>query len=581
MFERMKHDEVATSVLIIGDGCAGRRTAIALARQDVDCLVVSKQSQEDTGGMHASDGINAALGNADPEDRWDIHAADTVREGRFLNQPEAVELLCKTAPDRVEELQDWGCDFTTTDDGAIAQRYVDAQSYRRTCFVGDRTADAVATTLGEQAEEHGVSFREDVFVTKLLGDRGKIAGALGYDMSDGHFIVFKAKAVVLADGGYAQLYKRNSATGYDAIGLGPALALDAGAPLQDLELVQFHPTGLVAPDELHGALVPDAVRGEGGTLFNSDGDRFMAEYSPEKLELDTRDVVARAIYQELQDGNGTGDGGVLLDITDRAADVLQERLPRLYDTLQEHGIDIAEDAIAVAPTAHYTMGGVRVDPETGQAGVEGLFAVGEAASGVHGANRLGGNGLADAVVFGKIYGTHIAEYATDAAQEPVPADQIEDHVQTLDTYLATDDGHDPQHVLQQLQELMWRHAGIVRDAGVLKDGLTNLKTVQEQAEQLQVDGGRTSDDFAAAMAVRSLLPLAEAVIRGALEREESRAAHYRDDFPDEDDAWRQNIVYRTDDDGELVLDTAAVPEIPAAIQQALDEDHSMVYDDLD
>lgn len=576
------HEVIETEVLIIGSGGGGLRTAIELDEHDIDCLLLGKREHGDAHTVKAAGGINAALGSLDPEDRWDIHAADTLKEGHFINQPEAVEMLCKNVPDRVQELQDWGCDFNLTEDGDINQRYFGAQAYRRTCFVGDHTGDAIEQTLVEKAKECEIPYRQNTYITKLLADSGKVAGAVGYDMDSGGFIVFRATAVVLAAGGYSQVYKRSSSRNDENTGDGPALAYEAGVPLRDMEMVQFHPTGMVWPEEKSGSLVTEAVRGEGGKLFNADGERFMEEYSPKQMELDARDVVARANYQEIQEGRGTEDGGVLLDISHKDADFIKERLPSMYEKLKEYNdVDITEEAMEVAPTSHYSMGGVKIDFETGQTTVEGLFAVGEVTSGLHGGNRLGGNSLAEIVTFGDIFGGHIAEYTEDAPQEPIVEDEVQDHLQYLEETLDADGEHRPQEVVAELRELMWDHAGIVRDADRMEEGLQKLEDVKEKAEDLRVKGGITGEDFEWAMNLRFMLPVAESILRGALMREESRAAHYRTDYPDKDEDWRKNIIFYQDDDGEMASRVEDVPPVPRSIKKALDEGHELDYHHLE
>jgi succinate dehydrogenase / fumarate reductase flavoprotein subunit len=577
----MGYDVVETEVLIIGAGGAGVRTAIELDKNGVDCLILGKREHGDAHTTWAAGGINAALGSLDPEDRWDIHAADTLKEGHYINQPEAVEMLCKNVPERVLELQEWGCDFNLTDDGTINQRYFGAQAYRRTCFVGDHTGEALLETLVDRAKELDIPYRENTFITKILAESGKAAGAIGYDMETGDYIVFKATAVVLAAGGYTEVYNKSSSREDENTGDGPALAYDVGVPLRDMEMVQFHPTGMVKPEGWEGRLVTEAVRGEGGKLYNSEGERYMEKYSPKQMELDARDVVARANFKEIQEGRGTEDGGVLLDISHKSKEFIKERLPKMYRQFKEHGVDISEEPMEVAPTAHYSMGGVKIDFETGQTSVEGLFAVGEVTSGLHGGNRLGGNSLAEIVTFGTIFGGHIAEYVGDAPQEPIVEEEIEEHLQQLED-LASDQGkHDPEDIIQELRDLMWEHAGIVRTEEKLEEGLAELEDVKEKAESISVSGDKTGKSFEWALDLHFMLPVTEAILRGALEREESRAAHYREDHQDEKEAWRKNIVYTRADDGSMELHTEDVPPVPRAMKRALEEGHELDYHHLE
>ncbi len=577
----MDYKEIETDVLIIGAGGAGVRTAIELDENDVDCTILGKREHGDAHTTWAAGGINASLGSLDPEDRWDIHAADTLKEGHFINQPEAVEMLCKNVPDRVLELQEWGCDFNETEDGKINQRYFGAQAYRRTCFVGDRTGEAILETLVEEAKRRDIPYQDWVFITKILADSGKAAGAIGYDMESGEYVVYRATAVVLAAGGYTEMYKRSSSRADENTADGPALAYQAGVPLRDMEMVQFHPTGMVKPEDWRGRLVTEAVRGEGGKLYNTDGERFMEKYSPKKMELDARDIVARANWQEIHEGRGTEDGGVLLDISHKDEDFIKERLPKMYRQFKEHGVDITEEPMEVAPTAHYSMGGVKIDFETGQTNVEGLFAVGEVTSGLHGGNRLGGNSLAEIVTFGQIFGGHIAEYAEDAAREPVLDEEVQDHIETLEDIVSGEGGHEPTELIEELRDLMWEHAGIIRTGERLEKGLQKLETIKRKARNVSVDGNKTDKDFEWAMDLRFMLPVAEAVLRSAHKRDESRAAHYREDHPEKDEHWRKNIVCERKADGTMDLHTKEVPPVPRAIRKALDEGHELDYHHLE
>lgn len=576
----MEYTEIETEVLVIGAGGAGVRTAIELDKHDTDCLVLGKREHGDAHTTWAAGGINAALGSLDDEDRWDIHAADTLKEGHFINQPKAVELLTKNMPDRIHELEEWGMDFNRTDDGKINQRYFGAQAYRRTCFVGDHTGEALLDTLVEEAKRRNIPYRENTFITKIVAEQGKAAGAIGFDMETGQPLVFDADAVVLAAGGHAEVYKRSSSRDDENTGDGAALALDAGVPLRDMEMVQFHPTGMVKPEDWEGRLVTEAVRGEGGKLFNADGDRFMETYSPKQMELDARDVVARANWQEIHEGRGTEDNGVYLDISHKDEAFIKERLPKMYRQFQEHGVDISEEPMEVAPTSHYSMGGVKVDFTTGQTTVEGLFAVGEVTSGLHGGNRLGGNSLAEIVTFGTITGKHVAAFVDDAPRETVPEPVIESHLDELDDMVNSGGSYTPEELIAKIRDIMWEHGGIIRTADALEDGIEKLETVKEHAKDVKIEGDTTSKTFEYGLDLQFMLPVAESILRSALLREESRAAHYRDDFPEKDDEWRKNIIV-TREDGNLQLNTENVPAIPHVMQKALDEGHELDYHHLE
>ncbi len=574
-----KHDGdiVETDVLIVGAGAAGLRAAIELAREGVDVLVLGKRRHGDAHTVWAAGGINASLGNLDPNDRWEIHAADTIGEGHFVNDPRAVEILAREAPERVCELRDWGCPFSLTEDGELNQRYFGAQSFRRTCFAGDRTGEAMLGTLVAKAKEEGVPYREDVYVTKLLKSGGRVNGAAGFDMQSGRRLLFRARAVVLAAGGYTSIYRRGSSRPDENNGDAMALAYEAGAALKDMEFVQFHPTGMIEPEEMDGRLVTEAVRGEGGRLYNSKGERFMERYSPKHMELDARDVVARANYHEIQEGRGTPDGAVLLDISHRAPGYIKERLPNMYEQFMEQGVDITEDPMKVSPTAHYGMGGIEVDPETCATAVEGLFAVGESTAGVHGANRLGGNSLAETVVFGKILGEHLAHVLDDLPPVPLDEEAARKHFAALEALAAGTGGSEPEDLINNLRDLVWDHAGIVRTGDGLREGMKKLRDLKERTGELEIPDASLNQWLEHVLNLRAMLTAAEAVMRGALAREESRGAHHREDFPEEADGWRKNILCARDEEGGMYLWTEPVGEVPAAIRKALDEDYSLDY----
>ena len=570
-------DLVETDVLIVGAGAAGLRVAIELAREGVDVLVLGKRRHGDAHTVWAAGGINASLGTLDPDDRWEIHAADTVGEGHFVNDPRAVEILAREAPERIRELRDWGCPFSLTEDGELNQRYFGAQSFRRTCFAGDRTGEAILGTLVDKARAEGVAYREDVYVTKLLKSGGRVNGTAGFDMRSGRRLLFGARAVVLAAGGYTSIYRRGSSRPDENNGDAMALAYEAGAALKDMEFVQFHPTGMIEPEEMEGRLVTEAVRGEGGRLYNSEGERFMERYSPKHMELDARDVVARANYREIQEGRGTSDGAVLLDISHRDPDYIKDRLPNMYEQFMEQWVDITEEPMKVSPTAHYGMGGIEVDPETCATAVEGLFAVGESSAGVHGANRLGGNSLAETVVFGKILGEHLAQTLDDL--QPVPLDEgtAREHFAALDALASNTGGDEPEELIDELRDLVWDHAGIVRTGDGLQEGIEKLRDLEARAGNLTFPDASPSRRLEHVLNLRAMLTAAEAVMRGALAREESRGAHHREDFPEEADGWRKNILCAREEGGDMHLWTEPVAEVPAGVQKALDEDYSLDY----
>jgi len=579
---------VDVSVLIVGAGAAGARTAIELADRGVeDVLVLGKRGHGDAHTTWARGGINGALGTHDSEDEPAIHAADTLEEGHFLNDPEMVETVTEQMPARLRELDEWGMAFSRTDDGAIDQRYFGAQSFRRTAFAGDHTGESLLDTLVGKARELEVPYRENVMITKLLSDGVESYGAVGFDMDTGEFVLFNAGAVVLAAGGYAAVYNRHTSRDDENNGDGPALAYDAGGTLADMEFVQFHPTGMAVDDgdpewePWSGRLVTEAVRGEGGRLYNADGERFMERYSPDQMELDARDVVARAIAKEVAEGRGTHNGGVHLDVSHRDAEFIAERLPRMYERFAELGVDMAEEPVEVAPTAHYGMGGVRVDAH-GETDVEGLFAIGETMAGVHGANRLGGNSLAETIAYGVVAGERITDridgpgVVPDAIVEGV----VEPHLAELAATAGRRGTHDVESLIAELREVMWDHAGILRDGASLEEGLDRLDTVREKADDVRV-GDVTDRSFEFAIDLGFMLTVAETVLRGGLERTESRGAHYRTDHPETDGGWRRNICFERADIGRTEPHTAPVGTPSDAVQAALDAGYELDYHQLE
>ncbi|GAA0253283.1 L-aspartate oxidase [Haladaptatus pallidirubidus] len=574
------YEYVSVPVLVIGAGAAGARTAIELTENGMETLVIGKRDHGDAHTTWAAGGINAALGNLDSDDDWRIHAADTLKEGHFVNDPMAVETVTKAMPDRLHELARWGTPFDRTDDGRINQRYFGAQSFRRTAFVGDRTGEALLDTLIKRAKSLNIPYRENVLVTELLADDNRVYGAVAVNLETAKFILFEAAHVVLAAGGYSALYGRHSSRDDENTADGPALAYRAGANLLDLEFVQFHPTGMVGDrysDEWDGRLVTEAVRGEGGRLYNSDGERFMERYSPNQLELDARDVVARAIATEISEGRGTDNGGVYLDISHRDAAFIRERLPRMYERFQRLGVDISKQPIEVAPTAHYSMGGVDIDWTTGRTAVDRLYAVGETTAGVHGANRLGGNSLAETVVMGKVVGEHIVDLD---AEMPTMPNKVRAHAERVMHSLVactdTDGDVSPSALIADLRGVMDEHAGIIRDAETLWSGFETIREIRDRTTSLRIEGGLTSDDFELAVDLSFMLTVTEGVLRGALKREESRGAHFRSDFPETHESWRQNILYTQTDTGPALWHRDVARPTPE-IESAIDEGYELEY----
>lgn len=559
-------------VLVIGAGGAGLRAAVAISEAGLSVGVVSKSLLGKAHTVMAEGGVAAAMGHLDAKDSWEVHFRDTMKSGHFINNARMAELLTTEAPARVLELEAWGAVFDRTPAGEIMQRAFGAHSYRRLCHVGDHTGKELLRTLQNRVTHLGVTFYPEVIVTRLFRVGGRMAGALAYLRRDGRFLLFRAPAIVLATGGWGRLYATSS-NSWESTGDGTALAFAAGAELGDMEMVQFHPTGMVWPPGVRGLLVTEGVRGEGGILLNSQGRRFMADYDAERMELSSRDVVARAIYREVQAGRGTPHGGAWLDITARGADFINRKLPSMRaQFLALADVDITRQPMEVAPTCHYMMGGVRVDPDTCTTPVSGLFAAGEVAAGLHGANRLGGNSLADLLVFGKRAGEAAAEFARAATHLPAVSDrQVEAEIDRVLNPLQRGQGTNPYQLHGDLQGLMIQHAGIVRNGPSLAEGLQRLLELRDKSRQLAVPGGTLyNPGWNLALDLDALLLLGEAIIRSALERTESRGAHYRDDFPVEDAAWGQvNVVITPDESGALRVGTAPVAPPEPRLQRIL------------
>lgn len=557
----------STGVLVIGAGAAGLRAAIELHQRHVPVLVLGKRARDDAHTVLAAGGINAALATMDPDDTPLIHAADTLREGRMLGDPRAVEILCREAPRAIEELVDWGADFARGSDGRLLQRYFGAHRYRRTCFSGDVTGKEVLFTLLHEADRRGIEIMGGVYITGLLRDADGICGAAGIRIEDGRPILFTARAVLMAAGGHIRVYQRSTSRPGENTGDGMGLALRAGAELMDMELVQFHPTGMVSPPDLEGTLVTEAVRGEGGILTNAGGERFMRRYDPDRLELSTRDRVALAIATEIREGRGTPRNAVYLSLAYVAPETIAERLPRMLAQFREVGIDITRESMEVAPTAHYSMGGVRVSPESHATTIPGLFAAGEVSAGVHGANRLGGNSLVECVVFGRIAATAAADWSRGRGAPILDAEHVAAALRPL-----AEGSADPAAapaLAAELRALMWAKAGLLRDGPTLREAIAGIDSLYDRSDGLG-GGGLRGHALAAALDLPSLLLTARATVLSALARTESRGAHQRTDYPETDPAWLRNIICRIEG-GELHLSSEPVPAPSPDLAATLDD----------
>lgn len=526
------HQRKVCNVLVIGSGGAGMRAAIAADAAGFDVIVVGKRAKADAHTVLAAGGINAALATVDPEDSWEQHFTDTMREGYGLGDPRAVELLARESPAAVRELENWGCEFARCPDGRIDQRYFGAHTYRRTCYAGDYTGRAIVRTLVKRLAQTRCAVVENVYISDLLVHDQRCFGAVGFDIASGEKLVFFADAVVLAGGGHTRIWRRSSSRRNENTGDGMAMALRVGCTLGDMELVQFHPTGMVAPEEWAGTLVTEAVRGEGGRLLNSDGERFMARYDPERLELSTRDRVALANYSEILAGRGGPNGGVFLDISHRTKEFIVQKLPRMYrQFLETQMLDISRKPMEVAPTAHYSMGGVVVEPDSHSTGIDGLFAAGEVTTGVHGANRLGGNSLAETLVFGRRAGEAAAELSARTDAQVRDRSTVQSALDRLAAIVRP--GSEMARTLQRrIRDLMWEDCGVVRSEASLREGLRKLAAVADAVDLVDVQPSSEGfQDLAVALDLRGSILAAEATLRSALARRESRGANQRSDFP--------------------------------------------------
>ena len=547
MISLEKFEVIETDILIVGAGGAGLRAAVEASKHNLDVTVVSKELLGKAHTTMAEGGINAALGNVDPEDNWKWHFLDTVEGGAWLNDQDLVEVLVKEAPDRIFDLEEFGAVFDRLPNGKIAQRPFGKARYRRTCYMSDYTGHEVLATLVDEIRKRSVNVLEEIFVSKLLTSNGRVTGAVAIDLKNGDFLVFKSKAVILSTGGAGRMYKvtTNPAS---ATGDGKILALDAGAEVMDMEMFQFHPTTMVWPPSCRGILVTEAVRGEGGILLNIKGERFMKRYNPKLMELAGRDAVARANWTEIMEGRGTKHGGVYLSVTHLDPELVKTRLKTMYKQFLLAGIDITKEPMEVSPGAHYYMGGIRINVKT-ETGIKGLFASGEETAGVHGANRLGGNSLIDTQVFGKRSGEYAAKFAKSETFHSIDLKQVEEEQKRiLSIAKEKSDKIRPVKIREQLCEVMWENAGIFRDENKLSSALSFIEKAKEQMLPklgiCDTTTWRYNKELIEALETINLIGVAELLVRSALIRTESRGAHYRTDFPKTDNKnWLKHIVW--------------------------------------
>jgi succinate dehydrogenase / fumarate reductase flavoprotein subunit len=598
-YQTFEHD-----VLIVGAGGAGLRAAIEASAGGVSVGVVSKSLLGKAHTVMAEGGVAAAMGNVDDRDNWRVHFSDTMRGGQYLNDPRMAELHAKEAPDRVRELEAWGALFDRTKDGRILQRNFGGHKYPRLAHVGDRTGLEMIRTLQDHGIHRGIAFHMECTMITLLTNAGRVVGAFGYDRERGRYQLFRAKAVVLATGGIGRAYKITS-NSWEYSGDGHSLAYHAGAALMDMEFVQFHPTGMIWPPSVRGILVTESVRGEGGILVNNQGRRFMFDDIPANYknqtadtpeegwrytqhdkesrrppELLTRDHVARCIMREVREGRGSPHGGVFLDIAwikeklPNAAEHIKKKLPSMYHQFKQLAdVDITKEPMEIGPTTHYMMGGVRVDGDTQMSDVPGLFAAGECGAGLHGANRLGGNSLSDLLVFGKRAGEFAAKFAKEHGAAEIDAEQIDEvSRQSLEPFDRRS-GESPYQVQYDLQDMMHDKVGIVRRQEEMEQALEGIQKLRKRAANVFVVGNREyNPGWHTALDLNNLLTVSEAITRAAIERKESRGAHFRDDYPEKDAASGTfNLLVRKGKDGEMQVTRAPLPKMSDELKRIIEE----------
>jgi succinate dehydrogenase / fumarate reductase flavoprotein subunit len=592
-------------VVVIGAGGAGLRAAIESSANGAKTAVITKSLLGKAHTVMAEGGMAAAMANVDDRDSWKVHFADTMRGGQYLNNWRMAELHAKESPDRVRELEAWGAVFDRTSDGRILQRNFGGHRYPRLAHVGDRTGLEMIRTLQDYGVHRGIDVYMEYTVVSLLTDDGRISGALAYDRERGRVFIFRTRAVVMATGGLGRAFRITS-NSWEYTGDGYALAYEAGAALQDLEFIQFHPTGMVWPPSVKGILVTEGVRGEGGVLLNKDGRRFMFDDIPDNYknqtakdeeegwrytqgdksanrppELLTRDHVARCIMREVKAGRGSPHGGVFLDIAwiktklPNAANHIKRKLPSMYHQfMQLAALDITTTPMEVGPTTHYTMGGIRVDGDSQMSTLPGLFAAGEAAAGLHGANRLGGNSLSDLVVFGKRAGEYAAQFAKANKAGRIDDGQVRAAAaRALAPFERGAAGENPYTVQSDLQAMMQDLVGIVRQESEMKQALEKLKGLKERAGRAGITGNREYNaGWHTAIDLHCLMMVSEAITRAAIERKESRGAQFREDYPKKDDAFGTfNFVITKGADGAMQLERVPIAPIPAPLQQVIEE----------
>ena len=548
----LSHNTEICNVLVIGAGGAGLSAAIEAHSKGLSVIICGKRHRDDAHTVLAAGGINAAFGNVDKEDCWQQHFADTYIEGYGIGEPDIIEIMAKESPQCVAEIDRWGANFVKTKNGLIDQRFFGAHSYRRTCYAGDYTGQAILKTLVDKVTRLHIPIKDTEYVTGLLVENNICFGAVTFNIKTGNKTVLLADSVVLATGGHTRIWKRSSSRKHENHGDGLYLGLNVGCQLIDMEMVQFHPTGMLSPEEHAGTLVTEAVRGEGGQLFNSKGERFMKNYDSERLELSTRDRIALANYTEIIEGRGTPNGGVYLDISHKEKSFITEKLPSIYrQFIDLQMVDISKSPMEVAPTAHYSMGGLYVSAEEHSTSVDGLFAAGEVAGGLHGANRLGGNSLAEILVFGKRAGRAAAQRSMTIETLIRSQSTITKELQKIDNMVGSGD-EIPKQIESELNNLMWNHCGVVRDATSMNEGLEKLEELKSRSINLDIRvDSFSSNELIAGFNLKASICAAEATLLSALERRESRGSHQRSDYPEINDEQSCNYMTASDSNGQL------------------------------
>jgi succinate dehydrogenase / fumarate reductase, flavoprotein subunit len=543
-------------VLVLGSGGSGLRAAVAAAEAGAKTGLVCKSLLGKAHTVMAEGGLAASLGNVDPRDNWQTHFQDTMFGGKYLNNWRMAELHAKEAPDRARELEHWGAVFDRTPERKMSQRAFGGHTYKRLVHIGDRTGLEMIRTLQDKTVHSDVEIFMETTITKLIKDGDRVVGCFGYRRATGEQITFSSKALVVATGGSGRIYKITS-NSQDCTGDGYALAYEAGAEMVDMEFVQFHPTGMVFPPGVAGLLVTEAVRGEGGILRNALGERFMEKYDPKRMELSTRDVVARSIYTEVKEGRGTPHGGAYLDVSHLDSDYVRRKLPSMYDQFLElAGVDITKEPMQVGPTCHYFMGGIKVDADTGETRVPGLYATGEASGGMNGANRLGGNSLGDLLVFGRRAGIGAAADAANVSAATLPADEVSVAEAEVERYLHGPGTENPFQMQKDLQKIMGDGAGIFRDKEGLSEAISQLASLEERADRLKSPSDRLeyNPGWQLCREIKNMLTVSLMISRAALLREESRGGHSRLDHPYYTDYWSEhNIVVHNAGEKDMVL----------------------------